>query len=510
MALLRSLRLILFAAGAALFAGAASAAPPGLSAQDLALLNRVTWGVDPAAIAQMRALGPQAWLDRQLHPSPDDRLPDQIQAEIDALPISHASMADLLAQAAAKREAAAQITDLDQKTAALHAWKQFMIGLARQSMQRALLRDVYSPDQLKEQMTWFWMNHFNVYLRKSDVAVMVADYEESAIRPHALGRFRDLLGASLRGPAMLRYLDNWQNASGHINENYAREIMELHTMGVGSGYTQKDVQELARILTGVGINEDPGPPKMTEANRALYVRDGLFEFNPSRHDFGDKVFLGHRIKGRGFAEVEEALDILARQPATARHISFELAQYFVGDAPAPALVERMAATFRRTDGDIAEVLKTMFASPEFTASLGTAFKDPMHYVVSAVRLTYGEQTIVNALPMMKWVTRMSEMPYNHQTPDGYGMTSAAWSAPGQMALRFDIARQIGSGARALFAPPRTPQDLMDAPPAPPDAALYQASLVRPMGASTRQALAQAASPAEWAALYLSSPEFMRR
>ena len=175
---------------------------------------------------------------------------------------------------------------------------------------------------------------------------------------------------------MLRYLDNDQNAAGHINENYAREIMELHTLGVGSGYTQKDVQELARILTGVGVDTAPDAPRLKPAYQPLYVRAGLFEFNPNRHDFGDKLFLGHTIKGAGFAEVEQALDILARQPATARHVSLQIAAYFVGDDPPPALVERMARTFERSDGDIAAVLRTLFASPRIPGLAGRGVQGP--------------------------------------------------------------------------------------------------------------------------------------
>jgi uncharacterized protein (DUF1800 family) len=163
---------------------------------------------------------------------------------------------------------------------------------------------------------------------KADIRAMVGDYED-VIRSHSLGRFRDLLEATLRHPAMLRYLDNDQNAAGHINENYAREIMELHTMGVGSGYSQKDVQELARILTGVGVRLRPDPPRMKPEWQSLYLRDGLFEFNPARHDFGTKQ-LGHTIKGAGFAEVEQALDLIARNPATARRLSTRMAIYFMG------------------------------------------------------------------------------------------------------------------------------------------------------------------------------------
>jgi uncharacterized protein (DUF1800 family) len=268
----------------------------------------------------------------------------------------------------ARNKAANQIADLDQKHAAQQAYQQAMNDLARQGAAREILRDLYSPAQLREQMTWFWFNHFNVQQSKADIRMMVADYEDRAIRPHALGRFRDLLAATLHHPAMLRYLDNAENASGHINENYARELMELHTMGVGSGYTQSDVQELARCLTGVGIDAKPEDPKLKPELQPQLVRDGLFEFNPARHDYGDKTFLGHTIKGTGLAEVDEVLDILAREPATARHISQELAVFFVSDTPPPALIDRMAQVFLRSDGDIATVLSAMFRSPEFAVS----------------------------------------------------------------------------------------------------------------------------------------------
>ena len=277
---------------------AAAASPPG--GHDWALLNRVTWGANASAAADLQALGERRWLDQQLHPSVQDRLPAQVQQQIDALPISATPMTQLAPQMDEQRKAAAQITDPDQRKAALKDYQQAMRDLGRQAADRSLLRDLYSPDQLKEQMTWFWDNHFNVHMRKADVRAMIGDYEDRAIRPNALGRFRTLLEATLRHPAMLRYLDNAKNATGHINENYAREIIELHTMGVGSGYSQQDVQELARILTGVGIDTSPDGPRLRPAYRDLYVRQGLFEFNPNRHDFGDKVFLGHRIKGSGF------------------------------------------------------------------------------------------------------------------------------------------------------------------------------------------------------------------
>jgi uncharacterized protein (DUF1800 family) len=284
-----------------------------------------------------------------------------------------------------------------------------------------------------------------VHLYKSNIRLLIADYEET-LRTHALGHFRDLLSATLHHPAMLRYLDSDQNAAGHINENYAREIMELHTMGVGSGYSQGGVQELARILTGAGVNQSAAEPKLKPELQRQYVHSGLFEFNPNRHDYGDKLFLGRNIKGRGLAEIDEALDMISRAPATAHFISRQLAVYFVSDNPSPQLVDRMAATFRQTDGDIAAVLKAMFTSPEFKDSLGTQFKDPMHYAISAVRLAYDDKVILNVGPVLGWLGRMAEPLYGHDTPDGFPLIEAAWSAPGQMATRFEIARdRLGLG-----------------------------------------------------------------
>jgi uncharacterized protein (DUF1800 family) len=496
------------AATAALAPGVAGAQDAAVTPHDLALVNRLTWGASAPAAEALAHDGARRWLDHQLHPAATDRLPDAAQAQIDALPVAQEPMAALVVRLDAQNKAANQLTDPDAKKAAQQAYQQALTELARQAAARSLLRDLYSPDQVQEQMTWFWLNQFNVHQYKRDVRAMVGDYEDQAIRPHALGRFRDLLAATLKHPAMLRYLDNDQNAAGHINENYAREIMELHTLGVGSGYTQKDVQELARILTGVGVSLSPTPPKLKPAYQPLYVREGLFEFNPNRHDFGDKVFLGHTIKGRGFAEVDEALDILARQPATARHVAQRMATYFVGDDPPPALVERMARTFQRSDGDIGATLKTLIAGREFDASLGKDFKDPQHYVISAVRLAYGDRVVLNTLPMQNWLNRLGQGLYNHETPDGYPLATAAWTGPGQMAVRFEIARQIGTGSAGLFRPDGAAKDA----PAFPQLqnALYYGAVAKTLTSATDQALAQAASPQEWNTLFLASPEFMRR
>ena len=524
---------------------AAAAASPALAAaetpltpHDLMLLNRITWGATPADAARMQALGRRRWLDGQLHPSKDDGLPDQAKAVIADLPAVKKSMSEILEEATEAKPAKVMAAmsaaggmsgmsgmsggagmtgmsgtqaapDPALKQQAAKDYKQYLAYRQHDAVVVSLMRDIYSQNQLLEQMTWFWFNHFNVFSHKRDIRAMLADYENGAIRPHALGKFRDLLEATVRHPAMLRYLDNEQNASGKINENYAREIMELHTLGVGSGYTQNDVQELARILTGLGLDgKNGGPPEKPEL-RALYIRDGVFVFNPKRHDFGEKVFLGHHIKGSGYAEVEQALDILSREPATAQHISRELATYFVGDSPPPALVDRMARTFQRSDGDIAEVLKTLFDSKEFDASLGTQFKDPMHYVVSAVRLEYADKPVISINPMVGWLIRLSEGPYDHETPDGYPLDSAAWNGPGQLAVRFEVAREMAAGQQNFFTPPnRHPEGVAAQPLIQP--VVQKVSLDGNLAAPTRAVLGQASTPLEWNALFLSSPEFMRR
>lgn len=240
-----------------------------------------------------------------------------------------------------------------------------------------------------------------------------------------------------------------------------------------------------------------------------YVREGAFEFNPRRHDFDPKVFLGQPIRSRGLGEFDEALDRLARAPATARFISHEMAVYWLADDPPPALVARMAQTFQRSDGDIAATLHTLLSSPEFAQSAGHKFKDPMRYVISSVRLAYNDKTILNAVPMLNWLNRMGEPMYGHQTPDGYPLDAASWNSPGQMTTRFEIARAIGSGSAGLFKIDG-PQPL-ERPAFPQFAnALYFDAISKTLSPGTLHALDQAASPQEWNTLLLSSPEFMNR
>ena len=472
------------------------------------LLNRVSWGVSGSLSDRTDASDSSQYLTDQLHARGIAPLPAEAQRQIAMLTISQTPLDSMVFDLEQRRKDADAIKDDDQKKAAQQAYQQELNRIAREAASRSILRAVYSPNQLQEQMTWFWMNHFNVFQNKANIRVLVGDYEEQ-IRAHALGRFRDLLEVTSHHPAMIRYLDNEQNAAGHINENYARELMELHTLGVNGGYTQKDVQELARIFTGVGINLGTTKPAVKPALASQYVRNGLFEFNPNRHDYGDKVFLGVTVKGRGLPEVESALDRLASSPATAHFVSRKLAMYFVRDDPSAALVDQMSQTFLQSDGDIAATLATLFDSPEFVRSLGTKFKDPMHYVVSAVRLAYDDKVVLNVGPMLGWLNRMGEPLYGHETPDGYPLVQSAWASPGQMTTRFEIAKAIGSGNAGLFKTDG-PEPVERAAFPQLANALYYKSIQSTLGAPTRRALDQATSPQEWNSFLLSSPEFMNR
>jgi uncharacterized protein (DUF1800 family) len=479
-----------------------------LSPDDLRGLNRVTWGINSASLQQAGETGYADWLRRQLHPRPAV-LPAAVAAQLDAMTIAQQPVDQLVAGLEARRKAGDDLPAEEQRAAARRDYQQELARLGREAMSRTLLMALYSPNQLQEQMTWFWANHFSVHMNKRMLRAMVGDYEEQAIRPHALGHFRDLLRATARHPAMLLYLDNAQNAANRINENYARELMELHTLGVGGGYSQRDVQELARILTGLGVNLSGEPLRAGRIRQADAVRAGLMQFNPARHDYGSKEFLGRHVEGRGMAEIDEALDLLARSPATSRFISGKIAAYLLAEQPGAALVERMSRTFTATDGDIAAVLQTLFASPEYKASLGRSFRDPMHYVVASVRLAYDDTVILNTLPMLNWLRRMGELPYGRQTPDGYALDEAAWSSPGQMATRFDIAKAIGSGSAGLFRSDEMPPRERPAFPQLANPAYYQA-IRQTLGPATRRALDQAGSPQEWNTLLLASPEMMMR
>lgn len=471
-------------------------------------VNRLTWGANSSAMAQARGLGLPALLATQLKPSGAE-LPASVASQVQALSISQKPFVPMMQALEQQRRENDALKNDEDKKAAQQAYQQELNRLAREAASRHILRALYSPNQLHEQMSWFWLNHFSVFQNKANIRAMLGDYEDSAIRPHALGRFRDLLGAATRHPAMLRYLDNEQNAAGRINENLARELMELHTLGVDGPYSQKDVQELARVLTGVGSNLLLADAPVRRELQGFYVRRGLFEFHPGRHDFGEKQLLGQAIRQRGLPELDEALDRLARHPATARFISRKLLQFWLSDTPPPALLERMSQTFLSSDGDIAATLSVLLSSTEFTAGAGQKFKDPMRYVISALRLAYDDRPILNTGPVINWLNRLGQPLYGRQTPDGWPTDEAAWASPGQMAARFEVARNIGSGSAGLFRPEG--QANLEQPAFPQlSNALYHEVLVSTLGSGTRAALTQANSPQDWNSFLLSSPEMMRR
>src|SRR3954469_4645867 len=244
-------------------------------ALQIAVLNRVSWGADRTTFDQIAAVGSARWLARQLEPAPA-ALPAEAQAAIDAMTLSRRPIEDIASELERQRRAFQTLPE-GEKKAERQAYQQELGRLGREAQTRMLLRALYSPNQLEEHLTWFWLNHFNVFQYKGPLRALVADYEERAIRPHVLGRFRELLGATARHPAMLIYLDNARNSAGRLNENYARELMELHTLGVEGGYTQADVEALARILTGWSLDLSGEQPS---------------RFYPRRHDYAGKEFLG--------------------------------------------------------------------------------------------------------------------------------------------------------------------------------------------------------------------------
>jgi uncharacterized protein (DUF1800 family) len=494
------------------------AVPAPLTRGDLHWLGRVTFGIDSATVARYRALGRQKFLDEQLHPPVSD--PANLAAAIAAIPGTQPTAQSRLTANRVEQLRINTLSNEEDKQQARNALNQAGNQAVYETTKRQLMRALESPSQLREQMTWFWMNHFSVFSGKANVRWTLAEYEEQAVRAHALGRFSDLVIATATSPAMLEYLDNAQSAVGKINENYARELMELHTLGVsggpsGSTYTQTDVQELARVLTGVGLNVTDTPPKLLASQQALYVRRGLFEFNPTRHDFGEKTVLGHTIAGTGLAELEDAVALLCRQPATARFISTKLATYFIADEPPAALVERITRTFQKTDGSISAVLREMFLDRAFIAALDAPipklekFKDPMQFVVSSMRLAYDGKTITNDHPAVGWLQQLGEPLYGRVTPDGYPLTEAAWSSSGQMVRRFEIARAIGSGSAGLFNnDDNTPGPSTGFPML--TSRLFFEAIDPALGAPARDALGRTSSQQEWNTILLASPDWMQR
>lgn len=323
---------------------------------------------------------------------------------------------------------------------------------------------------LLSKMTEFWFNHLNVYTRKDRVRPYLGNYVIEAIRPHVLGKFEDLLLASARHPAMLFYLDQVQSNARGINENYARELMELHTLGVNTVYTQKDVRELARILTGWTVDTP---------------HDEGFRFVDKSHDQGEKILLGYKFPPGGVREGEEAIRMLARQPATAQRIARRLATTFVADKPPQALVDSLAATFTKTQGDIRAVMRTLVESPDFWRAENTLFKTPLDFACSALTAGGGIKEPREVQLTLNFLQQAGQPMHGWQTPDGYKTDAATWLAPEALTRRADYAIAI-SGK-------------MDEP-------TYLAPF---LSKASRERIAREA-PAARTGLTLASPDFMSK
>jgi uncharacterized protein (DUF1800 family) len=446
---------------------AAKKAPPP-AGEDEALvvhvLNRLGYGPRPGDVERVRAMGQERWIEDQLHP---ERIPDAgLAAHLSDLRTVRLSTAELMKRydipREAKREIAARRSEMENASEEemraarrefLQKYRRDMDGTPQQVVQELqsakILRAVYSERQLDEVLVDFWLNHFNVFAGKGPVKFMVGEYERETIRSHAWGRFEDLLRATAESPAMLFYLDNWLSADPNaqpmgfrarggqgrkrgLNENYAREIMELHTLGVDGGYTQQDVTEVARCFTGWTLRN----PRQADVQ---------FFFNERIHDRGEKRVLGHRIRGGGKKEGDEVIHILATHPSTARFVSYKLARRFVADEPPKELVDRAAETFRRTGGEIRAVVKTIVTSAEFSSPAARAakIKSPLEFVVSAVRAS-GAQ-VDDARVLAQRIAAMGMPLYQQQPPTGYKDTADAWVSTSGLLARLNLAVELADG-----------------------------------------------------------------
>ena len=499
------------------------------------VLDRLAFGARPGDVARVRAMGVDEWIALQLAPDRiDDRQTDAFVAS--AYPAYHLATEDLvestqalqqavrrrardLAQqgdSAGRRDARAEVLRADP---ALREQARRIRRVVADAQAAKLARAVASERQLQEVMTDFWENHFSVYSGKGLTRLFIPSYDRDVIRPRALGNFRDLLGAVAKSPAMLFYLDQARSIvdsthaplrggrpsklagarrSRGLNENYARELMELHTLGADGGYTQHDVIEVARALTGWTMNPRKG---------------GTFEFRPALHDADAKMVLGHRLPaGRGIADGEEVLDLLARSPATAHHIARKLAVRFVSDDPPPALVERAARTFLDTDGDIRETVRTIVTSPEFfsRAAYRAKVKSPFELVASALRATGASP---DSTPRTAQAVASLGAPiFGRQSPDGWPETSGAWMNAGAILDRINFGVALAAGRLPGANPARTAEleRLRSLPRAEQADAVIGALLGGEASPATREILLRGESPVEMVGLALGAPEFQRR
>ena len=473
------------------------------------LVSRLTYGATPGALDAVVQMGLENWFALQLQGQlPDDSL-EQCLSRYDALALSNQEVVETYPRNGQIVRMAVRdgVIDKDSVKTDRKEYRQVLQNymqekglkreqeLFRQFFCQKILRASYSNNQLQEVMTDFWFNHFNVSLTKNDCAGFIPAYERDVIRPNALGRFNELLLQTAKSPAMLYYLDNFSSSAPlsegdrgilaggaamkadagdtaggaviaarqqqarrnrGINENYAREVMELHTLGVDGGYTQQDVTQAARVLTGWGVYPMGDFAKGAVANlnrltaaqieRRGFVRDGDFFFNANRHDKGEKTVLGHVFPaGGGYEEGASLLEMLAQHPSTARFICRKIAVRFVSDDPPQSLIDKMAKTFLTKKGDIRQVLIAMVTAPEFwsPAALREKTKSPFELAIGAIRGLHA--TIYQPMQVYNWVTKMGERKYYYQAPTGFPDKGAYWINTGSLLNRMNFGLALAAG-----------------------------------------------------------------
>lgn len=434
------------------FDGATGAAIP----HDLHVLSRISFGPRADELERLRGMGLDAYVNEQLRPETidDGELEELLAANLPTLAFD-----------------APALVRLDDRP-----------RVAGELKAAALVRAVLSRRQLFEVMVDFWSNHFNIYHFDGHCALLKTVDDREVIRRHALGSFRDLLGASARSPAMLVYLDNHTNRAAGPNENYARELMELHTLGVDGGYTHADIDEVARCFTGRSVDRR--------------VRPGTYRFYPQFHDYGAKEVLGVEIPARGGqADGEQVLDLLASHPSTARHVAEKLCRRFLADEPPESAVESAAATFSATDGDLREVVRTILTGPEMAETAGAKRKRPFELLVSALRALDAPLGAGAVRPLVVALRRLGQSPFDWPTPDGYPDTADDWATVGGTLGGWNLGLALAA-SRIPEAEPdfddlvdstgaETPEELADA--------LAERILLRTPDALTRQVLVEAAA-----------------
>jgi uncharacterized protein (DUF1800 family) len=500
------------------------------------VLDRLAFGPRAGDVGRIQAAGLARWLDEQLHPEgkPD---PD-VEARLKPFASLTLSAWELLSRypdAALQKQIAERQKDMAAPAPPFD--KAGPQRIVEELVAAKLVRETYSRWQLNEVLVDFWLNHFNVFIQKGPMRYLLTEYERDVIRPHAWGKFKDLLAAVAQSPAMLVYLDNFESTDASpprqmfqprhpfdpaavialprpptrqrgLNENYARELLELHTLGVDGGYTQKDVTEVARCFTGWTIV----PPQ--QGGGSIFVE--------AAHDHGEKVVLGRRIPaGRGIEDGLDVLAIVAEHPATARFVATKLARHLVADTPPPALVDRVARVYAETAGDIREMVRAIVTSPEFFSAryAGAKFKRPLEFFVSAVRALDADLRIHPSL--FGILQALGEPPFGCLPPTGYSDAASEWLSTTQLLRRMNTALQLASGRV-----PGAPVDLervldgiyLDDAPALIDGAAERL-LGRRLPEDQRTEMierlrAAQRNPAELralaAALVLGSPEFQRQ